>query len=234
MVSDLQVYNSDVLDYNDAPRIIWIAVREAAKLLWDENPKLHDIGSLVQSFEKYGFQELPKFDGKLPNVSGGTGAIKAGNGRIETLAQMEKNGNDLPRGIAKDKNTGAWVMPILAGVDAETIDIARAYAIDSNSLTISGGDFSLYDHFKMYDDEKLKKVLFMLAENSEASIVIDRDAIDVIMLDNVVNRNDNNSDDEEYKDIIIRVYDLDRYKDILNILRASIDKSWNVEIKAYE
>jgi len=159
MVSDLQVYNSDVLDYNDAPRIIWIAVREAAKLLWDENPKLHDIGSLARSFEKYGFQELPKFDRQLINVAGNHGAIKAGNGRVETIAYMENNGKELPRGIAKDKDTGAWVMPILIGVDAETIDIARAYAIDSNNLTMAGGNFTAIEIASMWNTDKYIQIL---------------------------------------------------------------------------
>ena len=158
-MSDLQSFSVDNLDFNDQPQIAWIKVQDAINLLWEENPKLHDIKLLVESIEKYGFQELPKFDKLLINVAGNYGAIKAGNGRVETIAYMENNGNELPRGIAKDKDTGAWVMPILIGVDAETIDIARAYAIDSNNLTMAGGDFKAADLLKMYDSKKLLSVI---------------------------------------------------------------------------
>lgn len=143
------------LEYNDFPSIITIKVSDAVQLLWQDNPKLHDVGGTIQSIVKHGFQELPKFDSNLINVQKQKGAIKAGNGRIECLFMMEKDGGyDLPRGLAKIDKTGEWVMPLLIGTDATSEALAIAYAIDSNNLTMSGGDFTGYDYMRMWDSEK--------------------------------------------------------------------------------
>lgn len=67
------------LQVNDAPVIKWIRVQDAVKLLCPENAKRHDIGSIVASIQRYGFQELPKYDEIV-------GWIKVGNARIEGAA----------------------------------------------------------------------------------------------------------------------------------------------------
>jgi len=159
------VYQENEIEIKDGPKIVWIRVQDAAKLLWSENPKLHSIGDLVQSIEKHGFQELPRYDINLPNASGDAGAIKAGNGRIETLAAMERDGMSLPRGLAQDKLTQAWVMPILVGTDADSLNAARAYAIDSNNLTMSGGDFTLGDILKLWSKDTYIALLKDLTPN---------------------------------------------------------------------
>ncbi len=179
----LAPFNQEVnnLDFRDPPRLIWIPVREAAKLLWSENPKLHDLGALVQSIEKYGFQELPRFDLQLPNISGGTGGIKAGNGRIETLAVMERDAMNLPRGLAQDKTTGAWVMPILVGTDADSLNAARAYAIDSNNLTMSGGDFTGFDYRRLWNDNAYLRILENLGIDGELPVSVSGDDLDIFL-----------------------------------------------------
>jgi hypothetical protein len=166
------------LDFKDPPTLMWIPVQRAVQLLWSENPKLHDVGLLVQSIEKHGFQELPRYDINLPNVSGGMGAIKAGNGRIETLAAMERDAMSLPRGLAQEKESKAWVMPILMGTDVDSVNAARAYAIDSNNLTMSGGDYSLLDILKLWKSDDYIKLLNDLAQDDSLPVTIDGDAMD--------------------------------------------------------
>lgn len=148
--------SKEKLQLKDAPTLIWIKVSTALKYLWSENPKLHDIGSVITSIDKHGFQEIPKFDKHI--------GIKAGNGRVEALAWMEKDGGyDLPRGLAKIKDSGEWVMPLLMGTDAESINLARSYAIDSNNMTMSGGNFTDYDMARLWDKEIYMDLLQTIA-----------------------------------------------------------------------
>jgi len=154
------------LIFTDRPEIWWVRVRDAIHLLWRDNPKQHDLGSVIQSYRAHGIQELPKFDSNLQNVGGVEGgAIKAGNGRIEALWRMEQAGNeDLVRGLAAEEQTGYWVMPVLIGVDAPNESLARAYAIDSNNLTMMGGTFTALEVARMWDMDKYLEQLKQLAE----------------------------------------------------------------------
>jgi hypothetical protein len=175
------VYQENEIEIKDGPKIVWIRVQDAAKLLWSENPKLHSIGDLVQSIEKHGFQELPRYDINLPNASGDAGAIKAGNGRIETLAAMERDGMSLPRGLAQDKLTQAWVMPILVGTDADSLNAARAYAIDSNNLTMSGGDFTAFDFQRLWNSDQYVDMLKVLATDGQLPISVTGEDLDLFL-----------------------------------------------------
>lgn len=171
----------DNLEFKDPPGLMWIPVQQALSLLWSENPKLHDIGALVQSIEKHGFQELPRYDINLPNASGGAGAIKAGNGRIETLAAMERDGKALPRGLALQKDTNAWVMPLLVGTDADSLNAARAYAIDSNNLTMSGGDFTAFDFQRLWNSDQYVDMLKVLAQDGQLPVTVSGDDLDMFL-----------------------------------------------------
>ena len=158
------------LQLKDAPSLIWIKVGTALKYLWGENPKLHNIGDIAESIKKHGFQEIPKFDKHI--------GIKAGNGRVEALAWMEKDGNyDLPRGLAKIEG-GEWVMPLLMGTDAESVDLAKSYAVDSNNLVLSGGDFSVYDQARAWDEDGYFPLLKSLADADALPISVDGDDVD--------------------------------------------------------
>lgn len=159
------------LTYKDAPRIAWMPVQDAVKFLSPTNPKLHDISSVMQSIQKYGFQELPKYDDTV-------GWIKAGNGRIEALSEMERakdeSGNpvyDVPRGLAVD-STGRWVMPIVTGTDAKDKNEALSYLVDSNNLTMMGGNFGALDLSKMWDVNEYNAILLRLAEETQYTISI--------------------------------------------------------------
>lgn len=171
------ILQTDNLSFNDAPELVWIRVQDAAKLLWNENPKLHNIGDLVKSIEKYGYQEIVKFDKNLINVSGTTGAVVAGNGRIESLAEMEKQKRQLPRGLALLKETGEWVMPVVVGVDQENINKAKAFAIDSNNLGLSGGDFTAIDMSRMWNTSQYLALLQGLSAENEPPVSVDQDTI---------------------------------------------------------
>lgn len=114
-------------------------------VLWDRNPKRHDIGGIVQSIERYGFKDPPKFE---PKLNDGKGGIVEGNGRTVCLAMMRDEGRDPPRGILL--NDGDWAVPVLFGVDAESERAAEAYAVDHNNLTMTGGDFDGFDIARMW------------------------------------------------------------------------------------
>ena len=134
----------ETLSLNDPPRLAWLRVREAKALLWPDNPKRHDIDSLIESIDRHGLQELPKFDDALS-------AVKAGNGRIEALAAMqERSTYDLPRGCAADAG-GHWCLPVVFGTDAHSEAAASAYAVDSNNLTLLGGDFTGSEISRLWD-----------------------------------------------------------------------------------
>lgn len=90
--------------------------------LWDENPKLHDIGALIRSIERHGFGDPPKYDAQL-------GGLVYGNGRTEALVLMRREGKEPPRGVLKAEG-GEWAVPIIFGFDAESKAAAVAFAID--------------------------------------------------------------------------------------------------------
>lgn len=172
--------SDDELDFYDAPALVWIQVRDAIKMLWSENPKLHDLGGVITSIQKHGFQDLPKFDSLLPNIENGQGAIKSGNGRIEALAKMENSKMPLPRGLATVKETGAWAMPLIIGTDAVSLAMARSYAIDANNLTMAGGDFDALDMAKMWNAKSYLEVLGKLGEG-ELPVTVDAQDMDILL-----------------------------------------------------
>ena len=172
---DISELDQSSLDGEDLPRLIFIPVEDAYNLLWERNPKLHNIGELIQSFIEHGFQELPKYDATL-------GAIKAGNGRIEAMYLMAKDAaykDKRPRGIAQTKD-GRWAIPLLVGTDAKSIDLAIAYAIDSNNLTMSGGDFTGLDMSRMWDQQEYIDLLQSIFDNNILPISVDESTIEIL------------------------------------------------------
>lgn len=175
-VTGLEKENIEI-DQADEPRQVWVRVQDAEKLILKENPKRHDLGALISSISRYGFQEVAKYDGTV-------GGIKAGNGRIEALAVMERDGKGVPRGIAVEKDTGAWVMPLTVGVDARSRSEAFAYLTDSNNLVMSGGDLDGFDMARMWDSNYVE----LLRGLDELPISVDSDMLEAIassILDNL-------------------------------------------------
>lgn len=142
-MSSLEAVDKKALEIKDGSEQVWIYVQDAVGLICKENPKLHNLGDLITSIKRYGFQEVAKYDATL-------GAVKAGNGRIEALALMERDGYDVPRGIGVEKDSGSWAMPMTVGTDAKSRSEALAYLTDSNNLVMAGGDLDGFDMARMW------------------------------------------------------------------------------------
>lgn len=159
----------------DSDKIEIRYVRVAHAPLWDKNPKLHDIGAIVESIQNNGFRDPATWDSTL-------GAIVAGNGRTESLQIMEKQGQEKPRGILADSK-GNWYMPVLFGIDSESQEAAIRYAVDHNNLTVMGGDFSALDASKMWDKQGYIAILQAL-KDADADFPITIDASDMEIIAN--------------------------------------------------
>lgn len=139
---------------------------------WDRNPKEHDIGSLAKSIMKYGFQDPPKYDAAL-------GGIATGNGRIETLHKLwEQDPRAIPRGIGVDPD-GNWLVPVVFGNDLPSRQMAEAYAIDHNNLTVMGGHgITTFDMAKMWD---MEQYLSLLAETIDDVVSVTPAELELLM-----------------------------------------------------
>ena len=140
---------------------------------WDQNPKRHDIGALIQSIEQYGFGDPPKFDAKL-------NGLVYGNGRTEALEHMRRDGKQPPRGIAV-LDDGDWAIPVIFGVDAESHAAAVAFAIDHNNLTLLGGDLGFGDLLRIWDEPELQAVLEATPDAGELLTSLDQDDVAALL-----------------------------------------------------
>ncbi len=119
---------------------------------WERNPKLHDLEKIVESFQRYGFGDPPKFDGTLK-------ALVYGNGRIEALGEMLAAGEGPPRGIAlgDGDHAGDWLVPVIFGVDQSSVEMAERFALDHNTLTL-GPQFDVSGAVKLWSPKALGEV----------------------------------------------------------------------------
>jgi len=146
-------------------------------ILWERNPKEHDIGSIVQSIKQHGFRDAPIYDATLND---GIGGIVAGNGRSIAVQMMKDSGEDAPLGIGVDSD-GEWYVPVQFGIDAGSQAMAEAFAIDHNSLVMSGGDFSALDVSRLYDERKYLDLLKDLVEQDRMPVAINGDDLDLLL-----------------------------------------------------
>ncbi|MGL5059258.1 MAG: hypothetical protein ACRC62_04680 [Microcoleus sp.] len=142
-----------------------------AKLL-PENPKLHDIEALIESFELYGFRDAPEYDATAD-------AIVAGNGRVQALAQMRSAGLPPPKRIKLDAS-GNWHLPVQVGADASSEAEAIAYSIDNNALPLLGGGFSPLDLSRLYDPDQYQEMLDRLAAEEFLPVAIDTESLEAL------------------------------------------------------
>lgn len=170
----------------EAVTLRYILVQDA--ILWEENSKLHDIGGLITSIEEHGFRDPPAWDAEL-------GAIVEGNGRTTALQMMEKQGRKIPRGVVLD-DEGNWCMPVLFGLDAPSQIAATKYGIDHNNLTMSGGDFTVWDIARMWDTEKYILTLDSLAGQGDMPVSIDYDDLQYIKDDKLKKTSEISEQDE--------------------------------------
>lgn len=179
----------ETLQFKSPPRLIWVYVEDAQALLWRDNPKLHDIGGIVESIRKHGFQALPIFDANLPRVGQEpkdepAGAIKDGNGRIEGLGAMERGGQDEhPDHTALDEATGKWAMPLVVGTDAKSRALAEAYAVDANNLIYAGAEGATpWDMARMWDEKGYLALLEELAMEDMLPVSVNGDDLDALSM----------------------------------------------------
>lgn len=119
-------------------RIEYVALSKLKKA--KRNPKQHDIETLGESVERFGYVEPLVMDER-------TGRLVAGHGRLELLLKLQKDGAALPPGV---KNGGKdWQVPVVRGWASKNDKEADAYLLASNRLVEIGG----------WDDAALNRML---------------------------------------------------------------------------
>ena len=158
------------VEIGDRLQLIYVKVSDLSK--WERNPKKHDLPSLIESFKQHGFKDPPKWEDIL-------GGLVEGNGRFEALQQMEAAGEDLPRGILKERSTGNWCAPVLIGVEAKSVRAAEAYAIDHNNLVLAGGRFSSLEVAELWDEDYAELVKEIVESGEEFASISAADLRDL-------------------------------------------------------
>jgi hypothetical protein len=125
-------------------------VRLETAVLWDRNPKTHDIPSIIESIQEYGFRDPPEFDGTLD-------AIVEGNGRTTALNLMYERNEQCP-GYCFEDDDGTWIVPIIFGADSESVKAAEKYAVDHNLLTLGQPRLSIEQVESMFRAHDIKKL----------------------------------------------------------------------------
>lgn len=146
-------------------------------VLWEDNPKLHDVGGMAEAFREHGFKDPMKFE---PELNDGKGGLGHGNGRGTTLNWLHVQGEPPPRGVYV-RGDGEWAVPVLFGVDARSEAAAQAYAVAHNNLVLAGADFSAFDYAKLYDEEQYVALLQDLARADELPVGVDGDDLDALL-----------------------------------------------------
>jgi hypothetical protein len=154
-------------------RLEYVPLSTAVEWDWLENPKSHDLGGICDSIMRYGFRDPPEYDGSLD-------AFAQGNGRVKALAHLYRQSPE-PRpqyiGLASD---GEWAVPVLFGADSASAAMAKAYAIDANNLTLTGGDAELHDLLAMYDREQLADIVACIGTLGETFVTLDEQAMSAV------------------------------------------------------
>lgn len=145
---------------------------------WTDNAKLHDIGSLALSIQRYGFRDPVEYDETL-------GAIVAGHGRVEALAGMFKNGpsdpnQTWPPAYLKQDSSGEWLVPVITGAQSISAAEAKSYALDHNNITMMGGDFTPAHVAKTYNANYLE-ILTDLCEQKALPVTVDQDTLEYLI-----------------------------------------------------
>lgn len=134
----------------------------------DLNPKEHDIGVIIQSIKRFGFN-APLIRNEANEK------LVAGHGRLEALIKMFKAKYMTPKGILVDEDN-MWLVPVLTGLSFENEEEALSYLIADNKLTEAGG----------WDQMKLVQMLKAIENNLEG---VGFDLDDLQIMDDMFNGN---------------------------------------------
>ncbi len=116
------------------------------------NPKAHDIKTLLDSLERFGFVAP-----LVMNES--TLRLVAGHGRLEALRARKKSGLPPPRRVTVGPD-GDWLVPVVRGLDFASEQEAEAYLVADNRLSELGG----------WNDTDLALVLAELSTSGEEAL----------------------------------------------------------------
>lgn len=144
---------------------VYMPLSAALELEWEDNPKLHDLQAIADSIERYGFQDPPRL---VTALNGGHGGLVEGNGRLLALHQLCADGSQPPTNIQIVAETGEWAVPVLVGNDISSLALARAYAIDHNHLTLTGGRLTIPDLARIWDAQLYGSLLEEIREAGSA------------------------------------------------------------------
>lgn len=127
----------------DGMRIEYVALSELHR--HPRNPKAHDLGAIHTSVNRFGYVSPVMVDER-------TGYLVAGHGRLDTLAQMQREGKEPPARI--EARGGDWYVPVVRGVTFNSDSEVEAYLVADNRLTELGG----------WDEPELAALLQSLAD----------------------------------------------------------------------
>lgn len=170
-----------IIDENNELKIKYVPLSEL--VLWDENPKQHDIEKLWQSIKQYGFQIPIKYSEVL-------GGVAAGNGRLTVLRLMQQAGEEVPKGIGVDENNN-WYVATILGNDFSNEAQAISFGLDENMIGIMGADgITHLEASRMYDQQAY---LDLLGKSIKHSVTADED--DLALLQKLLSEPDDEEED---------------------------------------
>ena len=149
-------------------------VRLCDAILWEDNPKGHNIPDIIASIEKHGFRDPPQFDTKIQKGGG----ISAGNGRTTALQIIQNRGDAPPAHIDLDKE-GEWCLPMIFGGDSISQEMAKQYAVDHNLLTLGVAHVTVEQVRAMFGSDTLSS-LFEDSPDDELPITISRETLEAL------------------------------------------------------
>lgn len=181
--------------------IEYLLLTELSEKFLKGNAKLHDIGAISASVRRYGFRDPLAIDSALNQ---GRGGVAEGNGRLEALLWMYRQGEEPPTYI-KLTEAGGWAIPCVVGGNSCTEDEGLAYSLDHNSLTMAGGTFTVLEISGLYDPIEYLEILERLAETESLPVTVDGDDLDLLVAmtidDNDSGDGSGNGDDEDNPDL---------------------------------
>lgn len=136
----------------DDMRIEYVALDDLRK--WPKNPKDHDLATLDESFNEFGYVDPIVVDEA-------TGMMVKGHGRLEQL-EVRKKANLEPPARVRVRADGAWMIPVVRGIRFKNRRQAERYVVADNRISQLGGWDSrlLGELMKGWDPSDLKGVGF--------------------------------------------------------------------------